>query len=546
MKLHNPKAALNLNTGSRDTRNPPTADERLADALAEFYADPLGYVMFCFPWDTDKSIQLVELEEPYKSRFGCKFGPDVWACQFLDELGREIKQRGFDGQNAVLPIQFAAGSGHGIGKSVLVAWLTKFILDTRPLSKGIMTASTDAQLRTKTWAEVGKWHKMSLTEHWFEYNTGRGAMALVNKQEGGRYKEQWRCDAQTCREENSEAFAGLHAANATPFYIFDEASGVPDKIFEVREGGTTDGEPMTFDFGNPTRNSGRFYEECAGRFKHRYIVKTIDSRDVKITNKARIQQWIDDYGIESDFVKVRVRGIFPSAGSTQFIPTNEVITAMAREVVEDRRAPLVIGVDVARFGDDDSVIWPRLGHDARSFGPECHSGLDTVALVGKVIEKVRFFRGLGQAVSAIFVDGGGVGGGVVDQLRSLGYNVMEVQFGSAPDDRNTYRYKIDEMYGRMKEALKTRLALPAMRDPKGMEIKDQLTQREYGFTIKGQINLESKADMKERLGSGVGSPDIADALAITYAYEIALPPPPEHVSGSAAKNWDYDPLKTNW
>ncbi|HZX69757.1 MAG TPA: hypothetical protein VFE77_02980 [Rhodanobacter sp.] len=523
---------------SRDT----VPDQELADTIAGFYEDPLGYVMFMFPWDTEKSIQMVELQEPYKSRYNCKYGPDLWACKFLDDWGAKIKERGFDGEHAVEPIQFATTSGHGIGKTVLVAFIIKFILDTRPYSRGTVTAMTDTQLRTKTWAELGKWHKLSLTEHWFKYNTGRGAMSLTSYE----HPQTWRCDAQTSREENSEAFAGQHAANATSFYIFDEASGVPDKIFDVREGGTTDGEPMTFDFGNPTRNSGRFFEECEGRFKHRFIVHRIDSRSVAITNKHRIQKWVEDYGEDSDYVKVRVRGIFPAAGTMQFIPTADVDAAMEREIVMDRSAPLLIGVDVARFGDDDSVIWARIGDDARSFPPDCYNGLDTVQLVGKIIAKIQFFRNLGMKVSGLFVDGGGVGGGVVDQLRALGYAPIEVMFGGGATDKNTYRFKSDEMWGNMAARIKTHLVLPTIRDRNGVKLKEQLTQREFGYTKLGnKVHLEAKADMKERLGSGAGSPDLADALATTFAAEVAIARPEELAAASRGVQ-DFDPFKLDW
>lgn len=505
-------------------------DGELADILGSLYDDPLGYVMFAFPWDTEKSIQLVKLDEKYKDRFDSEYGPDVWACEFLDDLGQQIRERGFDGRNAVNPIMYATASGHGIGKSVMVAWLTKFILDTRPYSKGVITANTAEQLKTKTWAEVGKWHKMSLTEHWFKYSAARGSMSLTHVD----HKETWRVDAQTCREENSEAFAGLHAANSTPFYIFDEASRIPDKIFEVREGGTTDGEPMVFDFGNPTRNSGRFYENASGKFRHRYRVRIVDSRQVSITNKARIQEWIDDYGEDSDFVKVRVRGLFPSAGNLQFIRTSDVEAAMRRETFVDRAAALVIGVDVARFGDDESVIFCRLGMDARSFPPERFQGLDTVQLTGKVIERVRRFRSLGLECAGLFVDGGGIGGGVVDQLRNLAYNPIEVQFGGSATDAATYRYKSDEMWGNMREAIATRLILPENIEG----LKEQLTQREYGYTLTGnKIHLETKKDMKAR---GVQSPDLADALALTFAMEVA-PKQTEELPAKTVLS-DYDPF----
>lgn len=519
---------------SRDTLTP---DEQLADEIAKYYADPLGYVMFAFPWDTEKSIQMVELKPKYAQRFNCKYGPDEWECDFLDDLGAEIKLRGFDGVHSVNPIQFSTVSGHGIGKSVTVAHLGKYILDTRPFAKGVLTANTAEQLRTKTWAEMGKWHKLSITEHWFNYNTGRGAMSLTNKAHPGT----WRLDAQTCREENSEAFAGLHAANSTPFYIFDEGSNVPDKIYEVREGGTTDGEPMTFDFGNGTRNSGKFFENCVGRFKHRYKVRCIDSRSVSITNKARIQQWIDDYGEDSDFVKVRVRGMFPSAGSLQFIPTDIVDAAMLRPTVEEKYAPLLIGVDVARFGDDESVIFIRIGNDGRSWPARRFRGLDTVQLTGKVIEVIREFRAMGRKVDGLFVDGAGVGGGVVDQLRALGYNPIEVQAAGTCIDKTTYRYKSDEMWGRMREGIRNRLSLPAMTQENGADIRSDLTQREFGYTLQGnKVHLETKADMKER---GLTSPNLADAIALTYAFDVAQALPGDAQDNKMSVIHEYDPLE---
>ena len=523
--------------GSRDTL---TEDELLADALSVFFADPLGYVMFNWSWDTYKPIQMVKLQSPYKERFpGSVYGPDVWACEFLDNWGADIKENGFDGSTAVDPLQYATVSGHGIGKSTLTSWIIKFIMDTRPFSKGTVTANTAEQLKTKTWAELGKWHKISMTEHWFNFNSGRGAMNLTHKQ----FKEEWRCDGQTCREENSEAFAGQHAASATSFYVFDEASAVPDKIFEVREGGTTDGEPMVFDFGNPTRNSGRFYEECAGKFRHRYKVRCIDSRNVNITNKNRIEAWLEDYGEDSDFFKVRVRGMFPSAGSTQFIATSLVEDAQKRELTKDPDDPLVIGVDVARFGDNESVIYPRIGNDCRSWAPKIgqgrYQGINTVQLVGKVIETVRAFRALGIEYSALFVDGGGVGGGVVDQLIDLGYRVTEVQFGSKAINEKTYRYRSDEMWGNLRDKL-PRLCLPANNETCGSELKDDLTQREYGYTLTGnKIHLETKKDMIAR---GVTSPDIADGLALTFAAEVSV------ISNNILNTQprqaihDYDPL----
>ncbi len=503
-------------------------DDQLAEDLSRFYADPLAYVMYAFPWDTERSIRLVPLKPRYRERFGCEFGPDEWACEFLDELGVEIKKRRFDGSTAVEPIRFATVSGHGIGKTALTSWLIKFILDTRPRSVGTVTAMTAEQLKVKTWAELGRWHKMSLTSHWFDYTSGRGAMALKSNRldaEGNSLGDKWICTALTCKEETSESFAGQHAPMATSFYIFDEASGVPDAIYTVRDGGLTDGESMAFDFGNGTRNSGRFFEECMGDLAHRYITRSIDSRDVHLTSKPYLQEMIDDYGEESDRVKVRVRGMFPSAGSAQYLPSDGVNAAMERPLVRATMADaLVIGVDVAGFGDDETVIYPRIGFDARSFTPVPgdgrYSSLDTVAIVGKVTQKVTFFRELGLETAMIFVDATGEGSGVASMLQHLGYPTTRVHFGGSPTDSSTYRYKGDEMWGAIKNALPD-LFLPPATAPSGPELRKQLTQREFAYTVQGnRIHMEPKKDMKKRLLGSAASPDIADALACTFAQEV--------------------------
>ena len=511
-----------------------TPNEKLADYMARFFADPLGYVMFVFPWDTDPLIQQVPLTDEYKTRFpNCKYGPDKWACEFLDQLGEEILKRKFTGKQSVAPIRFSTASGHGIGKSALVAWLIMFILDTRPMSKGVVTANTSEQLRTKTWAELAKWHSRALTSHHWKYTSGRGAMSLYRIGSDDVSKN-WRCDAQTCREENSESFQGLHSVGGTPFYIFDEASGIPDGIWKARIGGATDGEPMSFDFGNPTRKSGYFFQNCVGENKHRHITRSIDSRSVHLTNKDLFAEWAEDWGEDSDLFKVKVRGIFPSAGSVQFISTDLVTEAMDRKPIEDKSNALVIGVDVARFGSNNTVLYPRIGRDAVSFPYEQYNGLDNVQVAEKVIEMIQKFSALGKPCSGLFVDGGGLGGGVVDILRRFGYNPLDVNFGGKAADRRYYR-KGDEMWGRMRDDMQY-LSLP-----KDTALKSQFTQREYGFTDDAsRIKLESKALMQERLGDNA-SPDIADALALTY---YALPMTIDQGFSEIANkvNWDYDPL----
>lgn len=504
-------------------------DLELAADMGQFFFDPLGWVMYSFDWINDKSIQVAKLEEPWASRYGCVYGPDRWACETLEEIGRQAAENNFDGQKAVKAQRHAVSSGHGIGKSAITSWLILFIMSTRPHSKGVVTANTVDQLASKTWSELGKWKKRCITGHWFDLTTGKGAMKIVHTQ----HPETWRCDAQTSREENSESFAGLHAANSSPFYIFDEASAIPSKIWEVAEGGLTDGEPFWFVFGNPTRNTGRFFE-CFNRFRHRWTTRQVDSRTVQITNKELIADWVKDYGEDSDFMRVRVRGIFPQASSLQFIPRNLVDEAMARQpeqtIIRGRTA--IVGVDVARFGDDQSVIFTRVGRDGASWPIKKYRGVDTMQLASKVVEHVKILRQAGHQV-VIFVDGGGVGGGVVDRLMQLGYDTIEVQFGGKADDPKKYANKRAEMWGRMKEWLKGGCLA------KDETVATDLTSVEYGFKADDSILLESKESMKKR---GLHSPDEGDAIAITFAQPVA-----EFMGGDDVPNHnnsgrkEYDP-----
>ena len=268
---------------------PDSTGVQLIDEMAQYFAYPLGFVLACFPWGEPGTAL-----EHYA-------GPDEWQRRELEEIGQQVRDRAFEGFHPVAPILRAVASGHGIGKSALTAWLVLWLMSTRPYAQGTVTANTYVQLETKTWAAIQKWHKLCLTGPWFACTTQR----LYHKDA----KESWFCAPATCKEENSEAFAGQHAATSSSFYVFDEASAVPDAIFEVAEGGLTDGHPFIFLFGNPTRSTGKFYRVCFGNEQERWVHKAIDSRDCALTNKDVIADWIRTYGEDSDFVRVRVRGL---------------------------------------------------------------------------------------------------------------------------------------------------------------------------------------------------------------------------------------------
>lgn len=456
--------------------NAALAQKLLAESIAAFYDDPLGFALFAFAWGEG------ELK-------GCSL--DKWQCEFLDDIGRQCRK------DPTRSIQMATVSGHGIGKSALTSILILWVMSTRPMLSGVVTANTGTQLSTKTWRELSVWHRRLINRDWFKWTATKFYHVA--------YPEAWSVAAIPNTEHNSEAFAGLHAEHV--LQIYDEASNIPDKIWEVSEGAMTTPGAIWCVFGNPTRNTGRF-RECFGKFKGRWTTRQIDSRSAKMTDKRKIAEWVEDYGEDSDFVRVRVKGQFPRSADSQFIPVDIVQAASLRHVEPSvfAMSPKVIGVDVARFGMDQSVIFRRQG--VKLWEPKTWRGVDTMELASHVVDEARQFR-----PHAIFVDGTGVGGGVVDRLRQVaipGIQVIDVQFGAQAADRRLYANVRAELWGRMREWLKGDVDIP-----NHPGLLDGLVQPEYGFNNRMQLQLERKEDMK---GRGLASPDEADALAVTFAH----------------------------
>lgn len=491
--------------------------QAVARVMDDLRWDPLAYVKSMFPWGEGQLINSV--------------GPRQWQAEVMEAIGQHLQNP----ETRYTPLLIAVASGHGIGKtagiSMIINWAENTCVDT----KVVVTANTEKQLLTKTWPEVNKWFSLARFQGLFRTT----ATAVISSDQA--HELNWRADAIPWSENNTEAFAGLHNEGKRIVLIFDESSSISDNVWEVAEGAMTDAntEIVWIAFGNPTRNTGRF-KECFGRFKHRWRHWQIDSRKVEGTNKEQIQKWVDDYGEDSDFVRVRVKGEFPRAGSMQFIDGDVVEAARKRDGSATLMDPCIMGVDVARFGDDQTVIVIRRGRDAKSVPWITLRGADTMQVAAKVMELQMQFK-----CDAIFVDGGGVGGGVIDRLRMLKHPVIEVQFGAKADRAIstgegdvTYLNKRAEMWGYMRDWLKGGAI------PDDVELATDLTGVEYGYKYqKGKdcIMLESKADMKSR---GLSSPDLADALAITFAYPVA---PTNHAAqmesaGRTHHQIDYDPL----
>lgn len=491
-----------------------SVEEQLADAVADCYADPLGFVLFAYPWG-EKGTTLADHE-----------GPDEWQRSALLAIGHEVRRNRFDGVSAVAPIRRAFSSGHGIGKSTLVAWLVDWIMSTRPHAQGTVTANTFSQLETKTWAAVKRWTGMCITAHWFVVGDHR----MYHKD----HKDSWFCSPQSSKEENSEAFAGQHAANSTSFYVFDEDSAIPDKIHEVAEGGLTDGEPMIFLFGNPTRNTGHFHQACFGSQRDRWNAITIDSRTSRFTNKETIAEWASVYGEDSDFFRVRVLGMPPRASELQFIDQGRVADAQRRRLPDTfGDEPLIAGVDVSDGGKAWNVVRFRRGNDARSIAPVRIPGEkvreDRGPFLAKLADILTSEYG-GRKVDAMFVDSA-FGAPYVERLNAMGFKqVSEVRFGSDSLDIHQANRRA-YMWNRMKEWLGHQGCI----DAKDERLEIDLTAPGYHINRKDQLVIESKEDMQKR---GADSPDDGDALALTFAAPVGVPKKPK-VTARTPAEWSW-------
>lgn len=490
-------------------------DLELIEELGSFAYNPRAFVQWAFPWG-EANTELAAFKEPF-----------AWQIEYLEQLG--------DGLRSGMPVLLATASGHGTGKSALNGMESWFSFSTFPGTRGVITANTENQLKTKTWVELAKWHRLFIARHLFKCT----ATAIFSSDE--EMAREWRMDIVPWSERNTEAFAGLHNAGKRIHVGFDEASAIPDIIWETTEGALTDAdtEIVWTVKGNPTRNSGRF-RECfpGGRFAHRWRSREIDSRSVPGTNKAQLAQWLADYGEDSDFFRIRVLGKFPREDQRSFISLESVREAQGRKPPEDNPFPVVLGVDVGRFGDDPSVIYPRQGPDAITRLPRILPKLDTLQLAEAVTRYHHEVRS-----TAIFVDEGGVGGGLVDILMDRGLPVFGVQFGAKADASNPrdphtkYANKRAEIWGGLREALAQNLCIP--REVRGSEtdLEEELIAPTYDYNVRDEIVLESKKDMKRR---GVASPNVADALALTFAYPSFTTP---DSLASIDPIFDFDPFE---
>lgn len=468
-------------------------EAELVNEVAKYKHDWLGFTQFAWPWGVPTGP------------LAAFAGPQHWQAEQLIDFGLSVSTNNQKGQHAL-------ASGKGIGKSALIAFTALSSLITAADTRVRLTAGTEPQLRTTTMPEISKWFQMCICKHWFK-NPATSIYAADPDHE-----KTWRLDAIPWNAQAPEAFAGLHNYGKRLVVLMDEASQIADVIWDTTDGIMTDAdtEVLWAAFANPTRGDGRFFR-CFGDLRHRWKAKQIDSRNVSISDKQEIAKWIEDYGEDSDYVRVMVKGMFPRVSSMQFIGAEMVKGARLRDAYVALDEALIMGIDVARFGDDKTVFAFRKGRDARSVPWVKLRSRDTMDIASQAAGYIEKYK-----VDAIHVDGGGIGAGVVDRLRQMGHRVVDVQFGASADrisidtDAARYANKRAEMWGYMKAWL----VYGAV--PDDQELENDCTGVLYGYRDgkKGsEIILEAKEHMKKR---ALASPDNADALALTFAYP-ALP-----------------------
>ncbi|HCU2780926.1 TPA: DEAD/DEAH box helicase family protein [Clostridioides difficile] len=404
-------------------------------------------------------------------------------------------------------------SGQGVGKTGLESIATVWYLSTRPFPKVVATAPTRQQLYDVLWAEIAKWLSNSKVEKLLEWTKTKVYMK--------GFEERWWATARTAvKPENMQGFHEDYM-----LFVVDEASGVADPIMEAILGTLSGAENKLLLCGNPTRTSGTFYDSH-NRDRDLYKTFKVSSLDSPRTSKDNIEMLKRKYHEGSDPWRVRVLGEFPKGESDSLISLEAVETSTIREVNISNDYILNIGADIARYGDDETIIAPRIG--GKVFDLLTYSKKDTMETVGNILRAVDKFKNMYHQINRVKIktDDDGLGAGVTDRLKEvirherLKYEVIPIQNGSSAIEKDKYYNKASEMWDNMREELDANLSSfiqnkeAIIQLPNDDKLIKQLSNRKYTVDSKGKIQIESKKEMKKRIGE---SPDRADAVIYSFA-----------------------------
>ncbi|MCI8414887.1 MAG: terminase B [Ruminiclostridium sp.] len=448
-----------------------------------------------------------------------KYVPDQWQADTLHDLADPTCRR------------VSVRSGQGVGKTATEAVALLWFLSCFPYARVVATAPTRQQLNDVLWSEVAKWQAQSpLLSGLLKWTKTYVYVVGMEKR--------WFAVARTATK--PENMQGFHEENM--LFIVDEASGVAEPIMEAVLGTLSGPNNKLLMCGNPTKTNGTFYDSHTNpNVRPLYRVRRVSSRDVSRTDKENIEMLERRYGKESNVVRVRVDGEFPLQEDDVFIPIQLAEASVNREL-EKPTAKISLGVDVARFGDDETIIAQNAGGDVTL--PVIRHGQNLMRTVGDIVQQYR--RILDEnpnyyGTIPVIIDDTGLGGGVTDRLtevraeqRLSRMEIIPVNFGGKIPDKEAAKW-FGDITSYMWSIVRDRLSDGTLKLPDDSELIAQLSVRKYALNSSGKIVLESKKEMKKR---GLFSPDRADAVALScFLRKTAAAVPPEDPGGLAKESY---------
>jgi phage terminase large subunit len=438
--------------------------------------------------------------------------PDKWQIKFLQAIAKGNRK-------------ISVRSGHGVGKSTASAWAMLWYFMTRTPVKVVVTAPTSAQLFDAMFAELKRW-VMQMPQPLQDLLTVKQDRIVFNAAPDEMF-----ISARTSRAEQPEALQGIHSENV--MLVADEASGVPEQVFEAAAGSMSGHNAVTLLLGNPTRSSGFFYD-THNRLGNEWVTFRVSCEDSPRVSGDYISEMMSRYGEESNAFRIRVLGDFPRSDDDTIIPMELIEGAKQRDVQTSQSAPMLWGLDVARFGSDSSSLTKRKGNVVIE-PPRVWRNLDLMQLTGAVVAEYEAQKPEDKP-DQILVDSIGLGAGVVDRLRELGLPAEGVNVSESPSfsPNQTYANLKAELWYKAKAWFERR----DCRIPDDSRLISELATVRYTFTSSGKTKVESKEDIKKR---GLKSPDCADSLILTFAGDAATA---MYGSSGGGKNWGK-PLRRN-
>lgn len=444
--------------------------------------------------------------------------PRAWFLELCGRLSKKLRAPCADPWRLIAE---AVASGNGIGKSAGVAQLILWAMSTFRETRGLVTANTGQQLFGRTWPELVKWHALCLCGHWFEV----GARRIFHRD----YPQTWFLDAVTWDEHNAQAFAGLHNRGKRQIILFDEASEIPDIIWEKADLTMSDPgtELLWFAFGNPTFSGGRF-RKCWTKHRQLWGTANVDSRSIGGEQLARAEHVAQTYGEDSPQFAYGVKGEFVEGDAWQLIASEWLYAMLNTDKTGDGSAPkLRVSVDVADGGEDDTVITvaQHYGSYVRVLAQRAFSFKPALAVIESADAAERMFNEWGgdKFNDDIVVDSLGVGAGTAGTLMRRGYRVVRYVGGEASAAPARWRNRRVQSYMVARDAIRDGSIVAA---PGAFgDAREWAEFEKQALSVRSKPGNEAREDLvtrEEMRRNGVKSPDRMDSLVMQFATQAPV------------------------